>query len=163
VTKLPVGGKDGKIRVLFATDGSDHSAAAGKMLASVPFREDAELTIMNAVWSDFSDIPERFVLEINDRIKEMVADARSVEFIEAEKVIEEARKLLSPRFKKIDTLTKVGDPSTQILEVAGKVKADIIVVGCRGLRGIKGLMGSVSRNTLTHSACSVLLARACRG
>jgi hypothetical protein len=35
------------------------------------------------------------------------------------------------------------------LETSEELKTDIIAVGCKGLRGIKGMMGSVSRNILT--------------
>jgi len=75
------------------------------------------------------------------------------------KIIEYAKDVLQKRFKKIQVLSKVGDPSTEILRIAEKLGADLIAVGSRGLRGIKGLMGSVSRNVLTHARCSVLIGK----
>jgi nucleotide-binding universal stress UspA family protein len=85
-----------------------------------------------------------------------------MEFKESEKIIELARGHLSKRFHAITVLSRVGDPSTEILETAKTMGADIIAVGCRGLRGIKGMMGSVSRNILTHSHCSVLIGKTCK-
>jgi nucleotide-binding universal stress UspA family protein len=88
-----------------------------------------------------------------------VAGIRAREFTESEKIIEQARGYLDRRFKNIQVLTKVGYPSTEILKTGEIMEADIIAVGCRGLRGMKGIMGSVSRNILTHSTCSVLIGK----
>jgi nucleotide-binding universal stress UspA family protein len=66
------------------------------------------------------------------------------------------------RFKNIVILHKSGDPSSEILKTAEQTEADIIAVGCRGLRGIKRILGSVSRNVLAHSKSSVLIGKTCR-
>jgi nucleotide-binding universal stress UspA family protein len=159
----PVKGADpARMKILFASDGSDHSQATGEFLSSLPFPDDTEVTIVNILSSGFSDIPERFVLEINDRIKEAVAGAKAIEFAESENTIERARKILRRRFRDISVITKVGDPSAEILRTAETTGAGLIAVGCRGLRGIKGMMGSVSRNILTHSKCSVLIGKTCK-
>lgn len=156
VTRLPAPERSGRMKILFASDGSGYSAAAGEFLSAMPFHDETEVTILNVIWSDFSDIPERFVIEINERIKEDVARSRTKEFEESERIIEQSRKILSRRFKNINAASKVGDPSIEILKTAEALKTDMIVVGCRGLRGLKGVLGSVSRNVLTHSGCAVL-------
>lgn len=152
-----------KARVLFATDGSEYSDASARFLASLPFKPGAELTVLNVIWSDFADIPERFVSEVNDRIKGVVAETRTMEIREAEKVLEKARKQLKGRFGSISLMTKIGDPSHEIIRAAEAVDAGLIVAGCRGLRGMAGMMGSVSRNLLNHAPCSILIGRTCRG
>ncbi|MGO9689065.1 MAG: universal stress protein [Syntrophobacteraceae bacterium] len=148
-----------EINVLYAADGSDHSLAAGRMLSSLPISQTARITIMNVISSNFLDIPERFVPEIGERVKDAVAGIRAKEYSLSEKNVEQARDLLGGRFKQIEALTRVGDPSAEILKQAEAMKADIIAVGCRGLRGIRGTLGSVSRNILGHAACSVLIGR----
>jgi nucleotide-binding universal stress UspA family protein len=149
------------MKVLFATDGSASSRASGEFLASLPVPDSAEITIVNVVSSGFSDIPERFAVEINDRIKQVVAETREHELAESEKILELARAHLSKRYKNLSALTRVGDPSAEILAAAESMEADMIAVGCRGLRGVKGVLGSVSRNILTHSGCSVLIGKTC--
>ncbi len=149
------------MKVLFAADGSASSLAAGDFLSSLPVPHEAEIALLNVVSSGFSDVPERFVLEVNDRIKEVVAKTRERELAESEKIIEQARALLGKKFKNISALSRVGDPSTEILNTAKTMEADLITVGCRGLRGVKGVMGSVSRTVLTHSGCSVLIGKTC--
>ena len=149
----------GRLKVLFATDGSVHSAGAGKMLASLPFPADSELTVLHVLTTAFEDIPERYVMEISDRIKKIVADARERELKTSKEIIESSAAPLEARFSKIEKLSMFGDPATEILNVARSSKADIIAVGTSGMRGIRGMMGSVSRYILNHSECSVLIGK----
>jgi nucleotide-binding universal stress UspA family protein len=153
----------GPLRILFAVDGSVHSSAAGEFLSSLPLFDSAEVTILHVITPGFSDLPERFALEINDRIKEAVASVRTREFAESEGILEAAKTSLGAKVRAISTLSKVGDPSTEIVQAATSGEMDIIVVGCRGMRGVKGMMGSVSKNILTHAPCSVLIGKTCGG
>ncbi len=55
---------------------------------------------------------------------------------------------------------KCGDPPLAILESAKQQDVQMIVVGARGLKGIKRfLLGSVSQKVLEHAPCSVLIVR----
>jgi nucleotide-binding universal stress UspA family protein len=149
-----------KMKILFATDGSESAVATAKLLAAMPFYDDFEITVLNVQRSAFYDIPERFAIEIDDRMKEAVADRRKQEFAEAEKILEDAGNYLSGKYKHLQFLTKFGDPASEILAAAEQVKADTIAIGCRGLRGIKGMLGSVSRNVVIQSKSSVLIGKA---
>jgi nucleotide-binding universal stress UspA family protein len=60
----------------------------------------------------------------------------------------------------IETEEIDGDPAEQIIEVARLRKADLIVVGSRGLGMIAGaLLGSVSSKVVHHADRPVLVAR----
>jgi len=61
----------------FATDGSESAVATAKLLAAMSFYDDFEITVLNVQRSAFYDIPERFAIEIDDRMKEAVADRRN--------------------------------------------------------------------------------------
>lgn len=53
-----------------------------------------------------------------------------------------------------------GDPSEAILRVAESEKVDLIVLGSRGLSGIKEfLLGSVSNRISHHAHCPVLIVK----
>jgi universal stress protein A len=55
-------------------------------------------------------------------------------------------------------LTKVGDPRDQILQSALELKADLIVMGTHGRRGIKRMfMGSVAESVVRTAPCAVLV------
>jgi nucleotide-binding universal stress UspA family protein len=49
------------------------------------------------------------------------------------------------------TRVEQGDPATTLIAISEEVAADLIVVGDRGLKGIRGLLGSIP-NTVTHRA-----------
>lgn len=147
------------MRVLYATDGSDSAEAAGLFLSVFPFPSESELTVLNVSRGAFTDIPEKFVSEIDDRIKEAVAKEKARDFQRSATVIDKAVRTLKERFRTIKGITKTGDPTVEILSQADDVGADIIVLGNRGLRGIKGMLGSVSRNILGRSKCSVIIGK----
>ncbi|GBE00263.1 universal stress protein/MSMEI_3859 [bacterium BMS3Abin07] len=159
--KSPQWNQTGRIKILFATDGSEFANAAGKFLLSMPFRGDSEVTVMNVIKSAVHDIPERFIVEIDERIRGKVADIRTKEFEESEKIIQETRKYLEERFTHVEGLSKIGDPSLEIIAAAESMKTDIIVVGCRGVKGKKGKLGTISRDIMRHSPCSFLIAKTC--
>lgn len=53
-----------------------------------------------------------------------------------------------------------GSPADAILTSASEFKADLVVVGRRGIRGLKRfLMGSVSANVVNNSNCDVLVVK----
>jgi nucleotide-binding universal stress UspA family protein len=161
VIKSPGSGDD-KLKILFATDGSDHAAGTGIFLSTIPFPDNTEITVINVISGRYSlNIPETLYPGINERIVEMETRAGEIEFANSERILAETREYLTGTFKKVEVLSEVGDPSTEILRVSEQSGSDIIVVGCRGLRGIKGMMGSVSRNILTHAKCSVLIGKMC--
>jgi nucleotide-binding universal stress UspA family protein len=53
-----------------------------------------------------------------------------------------------------------GDPADAILNVAEETKADLIVVGNKGMTGTRRyLLGSVPNNVSHHAPCSVIIVR----
>lgn len=159
VVKPTAASKSGSMKILFATDGSDHSLATGALLASLPFPGNTELAILHVISPAFADVPEKFLAGIDEESKEALASTRARERTESETIIEQAGKQLRKRFKKLQALSATGDPSTEILHAAEAMEANLIVLGSRGLRGVKGILGSVSRNVLTHAKCSVLIGK----
>lgn len=159
VIKLPTCEQPGKLNILFASDGSDHSIATGELLSSIPFRDDTGLTILNVVLPVFVDIPETLVPEIIEKFDEIAERTKAVRISEAKRIIDHTKEMLSKKFRNIAILTEIGDPSAEILKTSETLKADVIAVGSRGLRGIKETLGSVSRNILIHSKCSVLIGK----
>ena len=159
VVKPPQWERSGGLKVLFPTDGSDHSIAMANTLASFPFPEGTEITLLSVISSTLTDIPERFAVEINDRIKNIVAAQREKEFGEAKKTIDNTIVSLGGKFGKVDKIPRQGDASEEILKVAEEMNADMIAVGSSGMSGIKGMLGSVSRYVLNHSTCSVLIGK----
>ena len=51
-----------------------------------------------------------------------------------------------------------GDPADTVLMVADEVGADLVVVGNRGMRGARRVLGSVPNTIADGAPCSVLIA-----
>jgi nucleotide-binding universal stress UspA family protein len=50
-----------------------------------------------------------------------------------------------------------GDPADVLLMVADEIKADLIVVGNKGMHGARRILGSVPNSVAHGAACSVLI------
>jgi nucleotide-binding universal stress UspA family protein len=82
-------------------------------------------------------------------------------------LLKEARELLKQSVRKLiqagftaDAVCQLGKPAEKIMKVASKHRADLIVMGAKGLGAIaRFLLGSVSTRVMQHSSCSVLVVR----
>ncbi len=62
--------------------------------------------------------------------------------------------------EEVTTHAREGDPADAILDVAEEVKADLIVVGNKGMTGARRfLLGSVPNKVSHHAPCSVIIVR----
>ncbi|MDX6536737.1 MAG: hypothetical protein QOD37_1078 [Gaiellales bacterium] len=57
------------------------------------------------------------------------------------------------------THARPGDPADAIIGVAEEQNADLIIVGNKGMTGVKRIMGSVPNKVSHHAPCSVLIVR----
>jgi nucleotide-binding universal stress UspA family protein len=82
---------------------------------------------------------------------------------------EEAQRLLDAQVEQIkadggtvaQAHLRIGRPDEQIVDSAEEIGAGLIVMGSRGLGGIRRLlMGSVSDSVVRHAHCPVLIVRA---
>lgn len=79
----------------------------------------------------------------------------------SEKLLNDAEETLREEAKADLNIEKVhlrGDPATQLLDYANTENMDLIIIGSRGLDGVKGLLlGSVSYKVSQAAHCSVLI------
>ena len=60
----------------------------------------------------------------------------------------------------VERFARQGDPADAILDVAEETKADLIIVGNKGMTGARRfLLGSVPNKVSHHAPCSVLIIR----
>jgi len=159
VIKPPQGESSNTIKILFTTDGSDYARKAGEILTLMPFHDNTEITILHVVTPAFYDIPDKFMTKIDASVREDLRRYSSVELEASQKIIAQTTEYLSNRFSNIDKLTKISDPSDEILHTANELKVDIIVVGSKGMGGFRGVVGSISRYILSVAECSVLIGK----
>jgi nucleotide-binding universal stress UspA family protein len=83
------------------------------------------------------------------------------------KLKDASRRLVEPSVRKLikagftaKPVCQLGNPAEEIMKVASKHRADLIVLGAQGLGAIdRFLLGSVSTRVVQHANCSVLVVR----
>lgn len=132
-------------RVVLAVDGSAPSKKAVQYLLrwitpwkDIPEQDPITLTVVHAM--PFLKYPE-----LREAGKVMVDDYSG--------------KLSRAGFL-VEPAPKLGNPADEILNIAYRQKADLIITGAKGLGAIgRFLLGSVSTRVVQHSNCSVLVVR----
>ncbi len=142
-------------RIVVGTDGSDTAAEALRQAIDLAKLAGAQLSIVSA----YQPISKRRVEEERD------AAPRDVQYEigpreDVNLVLDAAA--ASARKEGIEAQTHPieGDPAEAILDVAEETKADLIVVGNKGMTGARRyLLGSVPNNVSHHAPCSVIIVR----
>jgi nucleotide-binding universal stress UspA family protein len=137
-------------RILLATDGSECAQSAGRVAVDLANRSGAELDVVHA----FEFVSPREFAGVALRLRsssECVKQGRGV-LDEQVGQIEEMGGAVA------DARLLTGSPVNQILCAAEETDAGLVVVGRRGLGGVKRfLMGSVSEGVIHHARCPVLV------
>ena len=139
--------------VLVGTDGSASSFLAVDAAAALAADARAPLLIVCA-YTPMSPRAER------DAAAELGQDAYKVRGSNpAETVLGDARaRAIAAGASRVRTLALEGDPVDRLLLAAEQERADLIVVGNRGLNSLAGrLLGSVPLNVLHKAPCDVLV------
>ncbi len=136
--------------ILLAVDGSEHGQRAARTAADLARAVKAKTLTIVAVY----DAVPSYLGEPN--LSQAIA-ARSAS---AEKVLEMAEDLVGLVPAKLIREVLEGPVAEAILEVASTRKADVIVMGSRGLGRLEGaLLGSNSQKVVNHASCPVLIVR----
>jgi nucleotide-binding universal stress UspA family protein len=148
----PVGdaNEPGASRVVLATDGSDNALGAARFLSFFRLADDAEIIVMNVV-QQFRGLPR------SSSAQSALEQVRQSRLEDAQRLILDTQNCISTEAR-ITTAIVEGDPAEQILQSGSEMNADLIVVGSKGLGGIKlFLLGSVSQRVCRYSDRSVML------
>jgi nucleotide-binding universal stress UspA family protein len=137
--------------VVVGTDGSPNAEAAVRRAADIAKADGAVLHLVVA----YPDVPT-YSEGISSSAKRVPVNLREV----AEGVLARAEGEVGSEGVEVVTHAREGEPAQVILEVAGEQNADLIVVGARGLTGLKRfLLGSVSSKLSHHAPCSLMIVR----
>ena len=139
--------------VIVGTDGSDSATRAVERAAAVANDADATLVIVTAYHP------------MSKREQEQARDVLGQESYKvtgsapAEGVLQEAAdKARAIGVKRVKTDATEGDPVDVLIDKVGEHKADLIIIGNRGLNSLAGrLLGSVPANVSHKAAIDVLI------
>ncbi|HAR46216.1 MAG: hypothetical protein A2X56_11405 [Nitrospirae bacterium GWC2_57_13] len=77
---------------------------------------------------------------------------------EAATILSSARKIAAEQGVAIATVTQEGSAEEKIVELSGRLKNDLIVMGSYGWRGVnKAIMGSTAERVIISASCPVLV------
>ena len=122
-------------KILVATDRSKEAQLAATTAADLAKSTNSELHIVHVGFERYRDEAQEELEEEVDLIRESGA-------------------------KDIQAHLEFGMPDTAIIDLAEKLGAGLIVMGSRGLGGVRrALLGSISDSVVRHAPCPVMVVR----
>lgn len=147
-------------RILVAVDGSKPSIDASIQAIDLAKSLNAELIALYVV---SPDARYDFVEDtITPRLPGALKDVIMIAMQRGEKHLDKVRQKAKEKNVKVKTDVVIGISSIvkEIVDYAEKNRINIIVVGSRGLSGLKKmLLGSVASGVVTYAHCPVLVAK----
>jgi nucleotide-binding universal stress UspA family protein len=142
-------------RIVVGTDGSDTAAEAVRQAVDLAKLAGAELNIVSA----YAPLPKRRVegekLDAPADVQYEIGPREDVNL-----VLDAAAAVARKEGVEVQTHPVEAEPAEAILNVAEETKADLIVVGNKGMTGARRfLLGSVPNNVSHHAPCSVIIVR----
>ena len=141
--------------IVVGTDGSDTAGEAVRQAVDLAKSIGAKLELVSAyepvsgqrLREEGTQVPEDMQWSVNPR-----------EDVDA--TLKDAAEIAKSAGVDVETFARQGDPADAILDVAEETKADLIVVGNKGMTGARRfLLGSVPNKVSHHAPCSVLIIR----
>jgi nucleotide-binding universal stress UspA family protein len=152
-------------RILLATDGSENVSPATDVAVQLSKVTDSELhityvgedaysaTLIYPETTDPGGVEREDPVLLEQLQRQFEQMSRRVLETEVEKVREAGGRVAQ-------THLRMGKAAAEIVELAEELGAGLVVVGSRGLGGIRrALMGSVSDSVVRHAHCPVLVVR----
>jgi nucleotide-binding universal stress UspA family protein len=138
-------------RILVGLDGSPRAARVLAVATIIARAQDAKLTLVRAVGlppeipQDFWKTTDESLLGVLQRHAQEGLDAQAAGI---------------PAELAGDRLVVVGVPWQAVCETAGRIDAELVVVGSHGYSGFDRLLGTTAAKIVNHATCSVLVVRA---
>jgi len=135
--------------ILVPFDGSEFSRKALNRACNLAKMDGGNITILYVI-PRYEEMIEFFR---TDSIKQSL-------FAEAEKIMDEAKKIALPYGVSIAAMVQEGHAADKIVEISDKLKNDMIIIGTYGWKGVnKAIMGSTTERVIINAKRPVLVAR----
>ena len=137
------------MKVLVATDGSEHSMKAVQQALELAEKEGAQVTLMSVAYY------------VADYLEEMPPNIREKLENEAWAALKKAKALFDAKNLPVETIMEAGlVPANLIIAKAQDGKFDRIVIGSTGQNALERiLMGSTAAKVVAHAPCEVTVVR----
>jgi nucleotide-binding universal stress UspA family protein len=142
-------------RIVVGTDGSETAAEAVRQAIELARLTGAQLSIVSAYSSSAGRRAQTAQQEAPADVQYELGPREDVIL-----VLDAAAAQAKAAGIEVQTHPVEADPADAILNVAEETKADLIVVGNKGMTGARRyLLGSVPNNVSHHAPCSVIIVR----
>ncbi len=142
-------------RIVVGTDGSETAAEAVRQATELAKTTGATLDIVSA----YEPVPRDRLREESQEVPGDVAHTLGPRE-DVNQVLEGAAETAKQAGITVQAHPREGEPADALLDVAEEVKADLIVVGNKGMTGAKRfLLGSVPNKVSHHAPCGVWIVR----
>jgi nucleotide-binding universal stress UspA family protein len=138
------------MKVLVATDGSEHSMKAVQRGLELAEKQGAQVTLMSVSYYGAENYMEGMPPNIQDKLED-----------EARGALEKAKALLHAKNLPVETVLETGPvPANLIIRKAQDGKYDRIVIGSTGRNALERIfMGSTATKVVAHAPCEVTVVR----
>jgi nucleotide-binding universal stress UspA family protein len=142
-------------RIVVGTDGSDTAAEALRQAIDLAGLTGATLSIVSA----YAPVSKRRIQGEQEGVPADIAHEIGPRE-DVNLVLDAAAATARAAGVEVRTHPVQDDPADAILNVAEEIRADLIVVGNKGMTGARRyLLGSVPNNVSHHAPCSVIIVR----
>jgi nucleotide-binding universal stress UspA family protein len=143
------------MKIILAVDDLKSSEAAVQATMEQAHPSETEVLVLHAVEPP-SLMVAREMRGYNPALKALWHETEH----QARAMVNEIARQLRAKGFKVRSVVAKGDPKSRIIDLATEQKADLIVLGCHGRKGLdRFLMGSVSEAVARYAPCSVEIAR----
>ena len=142
--------------IVVGTDGSARAGVAVERALELARQGGAELHLVSAykplnteAWASAAATTGGMVLDMRDLPDPGVPVREHVEGL--------AGRLADESGVKVTVHVRAGTAADVLLDVAAEVKADLLIVGNRGMSGARRMLGSVPNTISHHADCAVMI------
>lgn len=145
-------------KILLPTDGSEYSLKAAKYAVEIASKHGSKITLLHVMQLNLPDATSPIKINDLNSTRIVVEDQESA-IERAKNVMKKTREIIEKAGIKVETeFYSYGNVSKIILETAKNF--DLIVIGHKGLTGLKHIMlGSVAEAVSRNAPCPVLIVR----
>ncbi len=137
-------------KILLATDGSENARRAANEAAGLARELSSHVTLVYIIQHPPSQ----------SRMVKANFDVHSLLEEDAKSEIKHTIDIFETEGLAYTLKVAIGDPAAEIIGIAEKEKADLIVIGSRGFGTLKGVfLGSVSQKVTYHATCPVMIVK----
>jgi len=141
-------------RILVGLDGSDYSLRALDFAIDLAKKYQSQLVLVHVVMRQIYTInpPEAGILAGTAIVRELETEGKTI--------LTQGEEKVKAQGLPVEARLRQGVPAEELLRAAADEKADLMVLGSRGLSQVRAfLLGSVSDKVSHHAKCPTLIVR----